>query len=151
MPIDDALKEIAEKEEKEKIAAEKEANEKRKLELLEIQKKLNEKIDSYKIDLGKVSSDKQDDIIRAHLRALSNYWPEKNPTNKVDKAVIKLVTLPNFIEIYRNTLILTDYTRRFEYILMKGLEGKAFNTLIDDEKLFVKLAPLGINLIFPYY
>ncbi len=151
MPIDDALNELKIKEEIEKLKHDKqlaqEKAEKKQKEII----KLNEELDKYKQRLDDIYHETQYKTIRAHLRGLLNFWPEKNPKDEVEEAIIKLVTHVDFVEIYRNTLVIKDLLKRREYIMMKGLELEILNTFMDDSKLFFKLSPLGLTLTCPYF
>ena len=150
MPIDDALDEINRREELERdLESRKDAQ----LELAmqrEIEADLKKQLEIYDDRLKNASSDLQDQIIKSHLKGLLNFWPG-HPKDKIDEAVIRLVTSEDFPEIYKNALILKTPVSRFEYILMKGLQKKIVDMISDRTKFFSRLAPLGLGIVCPYF
>lgn len=151
MPIDDALEQIRVADELKELKESKwEAEAALKLEQARVAE-LNSRLEEYKKRLDSQVQEGQQAIMQAHLRGLANFWPPKDPKDQMDEAIIKLVTHSNFPEIYRNTLILKEPLRRLEYFLMRGLQLETVNLSMDQTELFVRLAPLGLNVICPYF
>lgn len=171
MPIDDALEKIQQQDElreKERIkklvedikqeGEEREKIRKKEEELLakdqeKIKIELNDQLEAYKKQIKEQIEriDKQKEIVITHLKELSKYWPEKDPKDEYDNAVIKLVTDKDFPKIYKNALILKKSVSKQEYILMNCIEKQILNMFQDFTQFFEKLSPLGLNLLCPYY
>lgn len=109
---------------------------------------LNRQLGDYRTRLDETSDRLEFISVRAHLRALRNFWPGL-PEDKIDEAVVRLVTHPDFIEIYRNTLVIRDPLRRHEYLLMRALQLGLLDVFVD-YRFFDRLAPLGLNIVCPY-
>ncbi len=109
---------------------------------------LNRKLDDYKRRLDEKSDGLELTSVRAHLRALKDFWPGP-PKDKIDEDIIRLVTHPDFIEIYRNTLVIKNPLNRHEYLLMRGLKLGLLDVFVDYH-FFDRLGPLGLNITCPY-
>ncbi|MBI5066392.1 hypothetical protein HZA97_09235 [Candidatus Woesearchaeota archaeon] len=156
MTIEDSLEKMRKKDEERKLEEQKKIEEARKkfeeekrIQLEQENKVLKERLKKYETRIQGIANTQQEVIIKIHLRLLIKDWPQ--PKDELDQNIIKLITDPDFAEIYTNTLILKDPMRRLEYVFMKGLEKEVFNTLPDNTDLFTRLAPLGLNVICPYF
>jgi hypothetical protein len=150
MTIDDALDELGKKEELDKLQKEKREAE-RELKRAEKEKAmLQQQITEYMQRLAQAESDNAIEKLKSHLRGMSNFWPGE-PKDDVDEAVLKLITLPNFLEIYRNALVLKKRVQRHEYLMMECLKNNVCDLRMNNAKFFLRLAPLGMNLACPYF
>ncbi len=151
MPIDEALDKMGKEDELKELRELKERQEAELAQRRVNEERLSEQLRDYRESLEKASENSQREAIRAHLRGLSNFWPDENPRDKEDEAVIRLVTHPDFVEVYENALILKTPMDRAEYVSMRGLQLGAIDMAIDFTKFSARLAPLGLNIICPYF
>ncbi|MBS3146072.1 hypothetical protein J4471_00050 [Candidatus Woesearchaeota archaeon] len=112
---------------------------------------LTREVEHYQNFLISKDKEKQVQLIKAHLKGLSNFWPLNNSLNELDKAICNFVTNPEFPEIYKNALILSNQLDRIEYISMKAIQLELNPTSDDALQFYAKLAPLGLNLVCPYF
>ncbi|MEK6950805.1 MAG: hypothetical protein AABX13_03735 [Nanoarchaeota archaeon] len=110
---------------------------------------LNQQIEEYQARLGTIDQTQQEAVVKAYLRGLSHLWPAKNPQDSIDEKIIRLVTHPDFVDIYWHTLILKKPLQKHEYLLMRGLQLEILNVHVGYE-FFQRLAPLGLNIVCPY-
>lgn len=161
MAIDDALNSIGKEEElkkekalrkkleaalKKKEAEAAKAKAQLESENVEVKKLLSE----YHKRLEDHVASSNDNIIRAHLRSLSNFWPGE-PKDEIDQIVVKLVSHPDFVDIYKTLLVLDNHIHKIEYLFRQTNEKNICGQGIDQKALFERLAPLGLNLICPYF
>jgi hypothetical protein len=161
MPIDDAIEDIDQKDEIKDLRNDNDALihklEEKNLKESELKDKIiNQKneIQQYKDILEREDTDlqkSQKDIIRGHIKGLSNFWPEHKTGDKFDEAIVKFLSTPDFINTYINTLILQNTIDKQEYMIMQFYEHRIINTFDDVTEFMRRLAPLGLNLICPYY
>lgn len=93
----------------------------------------------------------QINIIKSYLRGLSNCWLKQKTRSKEEQIAKDLVSEPDFPHIYENALVLQNPISRIEYLLMEGLQRGILDMSIDQTKFLIAIAPLGLNLICPYY
>ena len=151
MPIDEALDKMGKEDELKELRELKEKQEAELKQRRENELRLSEQLREYRERLEQAPETAQRENIRAHLRGLSNFWPSESPIDKEDEAVIRLVTHPDFVEVYGNALILKTPRDKAEYVSMRGLQLTVIDMAIDFTKFFTKLAPLGLNLTCPYF
>lgn len=167
MPIDDALEEIKKADElkkldEEKKQKEKELEEQRKIaeeekirrekeleEDKQIKANLNAKLHSLVEKVKETPFDKQDAAIYAHLDKLLQSWPE-TPKDEIDECVIAFITQPDFIEAYKNALMIKNIDDRYDYVIMRAFISGAKDMSILNHEFALRLAPLGLSLICPY-
>ncbi len=151
MPIDDALDAVQKQDELKELKEFKKHAEEKSLEREKKIKELSTLLNCYKKMLDEHSVEREKEIIKAHLRGLSNFWPENDPKDEYDEMTVKLVSDPDFIDIYFNTLVIKDGLKRHEYVAMKCLQKEIMDMCHDRIKFFDRLKPLGLNLICPYF
>jgi len=168
MPIDDALEEMRKEDEIKKLEEEKKKKEK---ELAEARRKaeqdkkkyekeladakqreenLHGQLDELRKGINHDSSNQQEYVVKAHLEGILNFWPEE-PKDDIDHMVIKFITHPDFIEAYKNSVMIKDLNLRYNYVIMKAIQAEAVPGLAFPWHEFAqRLAPLGLGLICPY-
>lgn len=168
MPIDDALEKIKKEDDikkleeenkkkerelaeaRKKAAQDKKQYEKELEEAKKIQENLRELLDAARSGVNQTSSDKQTAVVKAHLEGILQFWPGE-PKDELDTRVIKFITHPDFIEAYKNSVMIKDLTLRYNYVIMKAIQTEAVPGLMFPWHEFAqRIAPLGLGLICPY-
>ena len=114
MTIDDSLNEIKQKEELARLLEQNiqltEDLGRQKITAEQLQKKIFE----YEEKLRETVTDQQEQMLRDYVGKVISYFRPGKQTDEIDESIINLITHPDFIEIFKNTLIIQKPTIRHE-------------------------------------